>query len=315
MPQIPLILQVVDAYGTPAISYPAWEADDVIATIARRAVERGMEVRIVTSDKDCRQLIGPHVQLYNIRKNTYFDAEALKKDWGVRPDQVVDFQALVGDSVDNVPGVPLIGPKKASALIEQFGTLENILANADKAAGGPKLKENLKNFADQARVSRVLVELNANLPIEIDWEAARVNEPDRPRLLSLFTELGFGRFAADMRAQPLIADKRPERNPVRESASDAATLFDEAEEAEEATEEMATGGDGRGEPSVPPAPSTASPDPAPLDPSTRRVYELIDTDEKLERVRDRTRPGQEIHRRPRDDRPRCGERGDCRLGL
>src|SRR5579872_1176339 len=206
-PQIPYILQVVEAYGTPAISYPAWEADDVIATIARQAVERGMEVRIVTSDKDCRQLIGPHVQLYNIRKNTYFDAEALKKDWGIRPEQVVDFQALVGDSVDNVPGVPLIGPKKASALIEQFGTLENILANADKAAGGPKLKENLKNFAEQARISRVLVELNQNLPLEIDWEAARVKEPDRPRLLALFTELGFGRFAAEMRAQPLTSEK------------------------------------------------------------------------------------------------------------
>jgi DNA polymerase-1 len=273
-PQIPLILQVVDAYGTPAISYPAWEADDVIATIARQAVERGMEVRIVTSDKDCRQLIGPHVQLYNIRKNTYFDAEALKQDWGVRPDQVVDFQALVGDSVDNVPGVPLIGPKKASALIEQFGTLENILANADKAAGGPKLKENLKNFADQARVSRVLVELNANLPIEIDWEAARVNEPDRPRLLSLFTELGFGRFAAEMRAQPLIPDKPPEKNPVRESASDAATLFDEAEEIEE--ESAAT------EPGSQMPDSALPPLPASLPPASRRVYEIIDTDEKLE---------------------------------
>ena len=175
--QIPFILQVIEAFGTPAISYPAWEADDVIATIARQAVERGMDVRIVTSDKDCRQLIGPHVQLFNIRKNTFFDAEALKKDWGVRPDQVVDFQALVGDSVDNVPGVPLIGPKKASALIEQFGTLETILANADKAAGGPKLKENLKNFAEQARISRVLVELNANLPIEIDWEACPRQRP------------------------------------------------------------------------------------------------------------------------------------------
>jgi DNA polymerase I len=273
-PQIPLILQVVDAYGTPAISYPAWEADDVIATIARQAVERGMEVRIVTSDKDCRQLIGPHVQLYNIRKNTYFDAEALKQDWGVRPDQVVDFQALVGDSVDNVPGVPLIGPKKASALIEQFGTLENILANADKAAGGPKLKENLKNFAEQARISRVLVELNQNLPLEIDWEAARVNEPDRPRLLSLFTELGFGRFAAEMRAQPLIPDKPPEKNPVRESASDAATLFDEAEEIQE---EAAAS-----EPGSQISDSALPPLPASLPPASRRVYEIVDTEEKLE---------------------------------
>ncbi len=285
-PQIPVLLQVVDAFGTPAISYPSWEADDVIATLARQAAERGMEVRIVTADKDCRQLIGPHVQIYNIRKNTIYDEEALKQEWGVRPDQVVDFQALVGDSVDNVPGVPLIGPKKASALIAQFGTLENILANADTATGGPKLRENLKNFADQARLSRVLVELNANLPIEVDWEAARVKEPDRPRLLTLFTELGFGRFAAEMRAQPLIPEQPAAKSPLRESESDAATLFDEADEATEEEEGQRAEGSGQRESQNDSksrdSDSSLFPLPSALSPSSRRVYQLVDTEEAFE---------------------------------
>jgi DNA polymerase-1 len=84
----------------------------VIATLVRQATEHGFEVRIVTSDKDARQLLGPHVQIYNIRKNTFYDENSLKQEWGIRPDQVVDFQSLVGDSIDNVPGIPLIGAEE-----------------------------------------------------------------------------------------------------------------------------------------------------------------------------------------------------------
>src|SRR5690606_7525728 len=144
-PQIPMILDVIEGYNIPIIEHPGWEADDVIATLTRQAVEAGMEVRIVSNDKDLRQLIGPHVQLYNIRKRQFQDEEFLMKEWGIRPDQVIDFQSLVGDSVDNVPGVPLVGPKKASALLEKFGTLDAVLANADQAPG-KKLAENLKTY-------------------------------------------------------------------------------------------------------------------------------------------------------------------------
>jgi DNA polymerase I len=198
-PQIPRILDVLEGFGIPAIGYPGWEADDVIATVVRLATERGIQSRIVTSDKDVRQLLGPLVQVFNVRKNTFYDTSSLQLDWGVRPDQVVDFQSLVGDAVDNVPGIPLVGPKKASALLQQFGTLEEVLKNADKAPGA-KLKENLKNFADQARTSRKLVELNTQLPIEVNWEAARIRPPDRSRLRTLFTEFGFRRFADEIRS-------------------------------------------------------------------------------------------------------------------
>jgi DNA polymerase-1 len=265
VPQIPVILQLIECFGTPAISVPAWEADDVIATLVRQATEHGFEVRIVTSDKDARQLLGPHVQIYNIRKNTFYDENSLKQEWGIRPDQVVDFQSLVGDSIDNVPGIPLIGPKKASALLQQFGTLENVLANADTAQGGPKLKENLKAFADQARMSRKLVELNANLPIAIDWEAARVKEPDRPRLLTLFTELGFRRLADEMRTRPLLSEGTP-----------ANGRLPFAEPLPESTAKPA-------EPTAKPAASTTPAEPVEVpDVAKRRTHQIVDTWEAFE---------------------------------
>ncbi len=196
-PQIQLIKELLDGFRIPILECAEWEADDVIATVAAAASARDMEVVIVTTDKDARQLLSPTVRMLNCRKNTFFDGVALMEDWGVRPDQVVDFQSLVGDSVDNVPGVPKIGPKTAKILLETFGTLDHVLANADKAPG-KKLQENLKEFADQARMSRELVRLRTDLPIEIDFEAARVQPPDRAALHSFFTRLNFRRFTALM---------------------------------------------------------------------------------------------------------------------
>lgn len=200
-PQIVLAKQIMEGFGIPAVQVEGWEADDIIATLARQASDLGWDVRIVTNDKDARQLIGPRVRLLNLRKNTWMDEADVVADWGVRPDQVIDFQSLVGDSVDNVPGVPLIGPKKAAALLEQFGTLDEVLANADKVAGD-KLKTNLKQFADLARVSRQLVTLNQHLPMTPDWDAMRTAFVDVPKLSRLCQEFGFRRFIDEARALP-----------------------------------------------------------------------------------------------------------------
>lgn len=200
-PQIEMVQQVMDGFGIPKLRCDGWEADDVIATLTRQAVERGFEVRIVTNDKDARQLLGPHVRIYNVRKNTWLDEADLKADWGVRPDQVIDFQALVGDSVDNVPGVPLVGPKKATALLEQFGSLENVLANADQVKGD-KLKSNLKEFAELARTSRTLVTLNQHLDLDVDWDMLRVGRVDVAKLTALFHEFGFRRFIDEAKSLP-----------------------------------------------------------------------------------------------------------------
>ena len=197
-PQIPLIKQLLEGFRIPILECPDWEADDVIATATVQASAHNMDVVIVTTDKDARQLLSPTVRMLNCRKNSFFDGAALMEDWGVRPGQVVDFQSLVGDSVDNVPGVPKVGPKTARTLLETFGTLDHVLANASKAPG-KKLQENLIAFADQARMSRELVRLRTDLPLEVDFEAARVQEPDRKALHELFKVLNFRRFAETMR--------------------------------------------------------------------------------------------------------------------
>ena len=126
-PQIPLIVQMLEAMRVPVLSKEGYEADDVIATVARAAAERGLDVSICTSDKDCRQLIGDRVCIYNLRKKEAMDREALLREWSITPEQVVDLQALVGDSVDNIPGVPGIGIKTAAKMLQEFGTLDNLL--------------------------------------------------------------------------------------------------------------------------------------------------------------------------------------------
>lgn len=194
--QIPLVLDLIRAYNIPVIIVEGWEADDVIATLATRAAAAGMDVRMVTNDKDARQLISPKIKTYSIRKKRFYDEADLLEEWGIRPDQVVDFQSLVGDSVDNVPGIPQIGPKTATTLLQEFGTLEQVLANADKVKG-KKVAENLKIYADKAYMSRELVRLNRDLPIELDWETARLQEPNWEKLLELFTDYGFRRYSAD----------------------------------------------------------------------------------------------------------------------
>lgn len=192
--QFPKIEEVVRALGIPIFSVPRFEADDVLATVARRCDEAGIRCRVVTGDKDCRQLITDNVAVYNIRKDLVYDEVALQADWGVRPDQVVDFQALVGDKVDNVPGVPLIGPKIAKELLETYGDLMSVLDNADQVKGA-KRKQNLMEGRELALLSQKLVRLDSQMPIEIDWEAARVGEFDHEGLAELFAGFGFRSIA------------------------------------------------------------------------------------------------------------------------
>ncbi len=184
-PQFAFVHALIEALGIPMLAYEGFEADDVVATVARITDELGGECFVVTGDKDCRQLITDHVKVYNIRKNEIMDRDALRRDWGVRPDQVVDYQALVGDSTDNVPGVPLIGPKAARDLLEKYGTLDNILAHVEEVNGAAK-KENLKKYREQAIMSRTLVKLDACVPLAIPWRSARSGggDPEKARACS-----------------------------------------------------------------------------------------------------------------------------------
>ncbi|MEM6330236.1 MAG: 5'-3' exonuclease H3TH domain-containing protein, partial [Planctomycetota bacterium] len=203
--QVPKIEQVVHALGIPLVSVPGYEADDVLAAAAARCDAAGARCLLVTGDKDCRQLITPNVAVYNIRKDHVYDEVALHADWGIRPDQVVDFQSLVGDKIDNVPGVPLIGPKTATTLLNEVGTLEEVLAQPERARGA-KTQKNLREHREQALLSRRLVRLDPEMPVEFDWAAAEVGGVDQQALAELFADFGF-RSLADKAAR--LGDAAP----------------------------------------------------------------------------------------------------------
>jgi DNA polymerase-1 len=194
VPQIASIRRVLSALGIPAVDRESYEADDLMATMARIVEELGGDCVVVTSDKDCRQLITDRVKVYSIRKNEFMDRAKLAEDWGISPEQVVDFQALVGDSVDNVPGVPKVGPKTARQLLEQFGTLDAVLERAAEAKGA-KLQENLRTHRKQALLSCELVRLDRHVPLAIDWNTSRAGRIQRAAALSLFREFGFRGFS------------------------------------------------------------------------------------------------------------------------
>jgi DNA polymerase-1 len=188
--QLPHIHRLLEAMNVPVVSVAKFEADDVLATLGVAGAGRGLDVYLCTSDKDCRQLIDDRIRLYSLRKRQVFGREELLADWGIKPEQVVDLQTLVGDSVDNVPGVPGIGLKTAAKLLQEFGTLENILANVDRIPGA-KRQENLRNSSAIIERARQLVRLDKHVPIEMNWDAWRLRDLDVPRLRKLFQEWGF----------------------------------------------------------------------------------------------------------------------------
>jgi DNA polymerase-1 len=190
IPQFGLIREATEAFCLPQVELEGYEADDLIATYTRLAVENGDEVVIVSSDKDMMQLIRPGVTMFDpIKYKTIGPPEVFEK-FGVTPDKVVDIQALAGDSTDNVPGVPGIGVKTAAQLITEYGDLESLLARAGEIKQ-PKRREALVNFAGQARVSRRLVELDAHVPPPLPVGELRVHEPDQEKLIAFLVQQEF----------------------------------------------------------------------------------------------------------------------------
>jgi DNA polymerase-1 len=202
-PQIPLIKEVVRAFNMPALELAGYEADDIIATLARRFAGRGMAVTVVTGDKDLMQIVGEQVRLLDTMKDRATGLSEVAARFGGTPDKVVEVQALAGDSSDNVPGVPGIGEKTARELIAKFGTLENLLDNIDQVSG-KKRQENLRQYGEQARLSKQLVRLVDDLPLEVDYDNFAISEPNREALTDLFKKLEFHKllqeFSSDERA-------------------------------------------------------------------------------------------------------------------
>jgi len=191
--QWPHLEPLVDAFGYVNVSVPGYEADDVIASIAEKARQEGVPTVIVTGDRDAFQLIGEDGMVKvmatarGITETKLYDRQAVIDRYGIVPELVPDFYGLKGDTSDNIPGIPGIGDKTASDLLQKFGTLEDVLANIDKVSGA-KRKENLANHAEDARVSKVLATIKRDIEVPIDPTAELVRAPDRSRLREVFRE-------------------------------------------------------------------------------------------------------------------------------
>jgi DNA polymerase-1 len=189
--QIPWVHEACEALGVPILTSRSFEADDVLGTLATKAARSGFEVAIVTGDKDFFQLVHNGIKVYNPRDDgTWFDAAAVKEKFGVEPSQVVDVLALMGDSIDNIKGVPGIGEKGARDLIAAHGDLETLLARAGEVAN-KRYREGLMAHAEDARQSRELARIRTDVPVEFSADALRYRGASRERCFELFTRLGF----------------------------------------------------------------------------------------------------------------------------
>src|SRR3954466_14696155 len=165
-PQFPLVRRVLEALRVPAIGFSGYEADDVIATLAKRARAQGWEVVIVSGDKDLMQLVVDGIRCYDSMYEKWYGPAQVEEKWGVPPHQVADLLALTGDKIDNIPGVPGVGEKTAATLLKEYGTLENVLSNA-AGVKKPKLRENLLASIDKVRIGRRLIALYDDLPLPV----------------------------------------------------------------------------------------------------------------------------------------------------
>ena len=200
IPQFQLVRDATEAMNVPAIDMDGFEADDLIATYARQAAEAGAEVTIVSSDKDLMQLVTDKITMFDAMKNRVIGHEQVVEKFGVGPDRVVDVQSLAGDSTDNVPGVQGIGVKTAAQLINEYGDLNSLLANAGEIKQ-PKRREKLIEQADMARISRELVRLDDNVPVTHDWESFKVKAPDPDVLLPFLKQQNFRSLVSTMQAR------------------------------------------------------------------------------------------------------------------
>jgi DNA polymerase-1 len=195
--QIPIIEQMVEAFDIPILVQDGFEADDVIATLAKHGEKAGLEVRLVSKDKDLKQLLSKHIRMINHDDGSEYGLAELEKELGVTPEQFIDVQALAGDSVDNIPGAKGIGLKTAAQLMAEYGSLEKILAGAEEIKQ-PKRRENLIAFRKDAELSRKLVLIRTDVPkVKLDKKAAKYHLPAKEKLLPLLSELNFKSVAQD----------------------------------------------------------------------------------------------------------------------
>ncbi len=194
--QIQYVHDITRAMGLPLICMPGVEADDVIGTLAAQATEKKLDVLIVTGDKDMAQLVNQHVTLIDTMKDQMLDAKGVKNKFGVRPDQIIDYLALMGDSSDNIPGVPKVGPKTAVKWLTQYETVDNLMAHSEEIGG--KVGESLRENLDLLIMSQALTTIKLDVELEFECDALHFTGPDREALAEYYRELQFNTWAREL---------------------------------------------------------------------------------------------------------------------
>ncbi|HJP17399.1 MAG TPA: DNA polymerase I [Nitrospinota bacterium] len=189
-PQIPYIINLVEVFNIVSMQQEGFEADDLIGTISKKAEKKGFDVTIVSGDKDMMQLISPKIKMLDTMKNKTFGEKEVKEKFGVEPGRVTEVMGLMGDSSDNIPGVPGIGPKTATTLIQNFGDIENLLKNLEQIKK-KSLKNKLLEYTEQARLSKKLCTIDTNLNLPVGIEEMKAKKLDSKRIITLFKQLEF----------------------------------------------------------------------------------------------------------------------------
>ncbi len=216
VPQVPKLKEVLGALRIATAEFPGYEADDALAALAVKAAAKGLETVVVTTDKDLLQIVDASTSIWNPSKEKRIDAAGVKEFFGVEPAQVVDVLALWGDPTDNIPGVPGIGEKTAKSLIEEFGSVDRLLADLDRVKN-PRVREKIEANRDMLELSRRLVTVCRDLPIDLDLDRYVVGEPDSAEAVRLFGELEFTSLVQEL------------AKPARPAAQAYRTILDEGE--------------------------------------------------------------------------------------
>ncbi|MHC4889776.1 MAG: 5'-3' exonuclease, partial [Planctomycetota bacterium] len=195
-PQIDRIEQILDAMNIPILRLDGFEADDIIGTLAKRAGADGYDCLICSGDKDILQLLDDHIRAYDMKRDIEFDVERLAEERQISPEQFLDALALQGDTSDNVPGIPDVGPKTALDWIRKYGSIKNLYKHADEIKG--KRGDNLRKFKDNVALSKELVTIDCNVPIKIDYSDLAIKKFNKAKLTQIFTELGFNRLLTQL---------------------------------------------------------------------------------------------------------------------
>jgi DNA polymerase-1 len=206
IPQFPYIRKILAALNVAVLELPGFEADDIIATLTKRFAARGLSIVIASGDKDLMQLVNEKVKLLDTAKEKWIDIDGVKEKFGVAPEKVTEVMGLMGDAIDNIPGVKGVGEKTAIALIQRYGSLENLFARLDELGnsglkGASRIRKALVENKDNAFLSRELARVRTDVPIEVEPEALRYTGPEKEKLRELFTELEFNQLLKALTAE------------------------------------------------------------------------------------------------------------------